>query len=303
MENQAEERFGETNFEEGHFVEEHFWGDRFGSSMWHDNDTPSIPGSLDPQSLFYSPALSVAADGTPLMSPTDLRLDEPAPPDFSMPPSFYSPQVNSSPAPLPGNNSSSNVGIKRAPGKVVKQSPMIRPQPLTPATPASLMNLDLPEASGRQDEIEEKLNSAVLTTSRLPNQGRAASIGSIGSSHMSPPSRSSTPRIRPRPRKTSEGDKEALNRSNYQNLIEGTHRHLGFSEPDRLVSDLRNKKKSHKLAEQERRARINAALVDLGRLVTPEQPSNSKAVILEAAIQRINSLEMRVAELENRTDP
>lgn len=284
----------ENQFSEGHF-----------GLMWNDNDSSAMSGSLDPQSLFYSPALSVAADGTPLMSPTEIRLDDQVPPDFSMPPSFYTPQqASTTPPSAAGGNAGSGVGLKRAPGKVVKQSPMIRQSPLMPATPASLMNLDLPASSERGAEVEEKLHSAVLTTSQISSQGRANSTSSIGSTHTSPPlkSSSSTPRIRPRPRKPSEGDKDALSRSNYQNLVEGTHRHLGFAEPERLVSDLRNKKKSHKLAEQERRARINAALVDLGRLVTPEQPSNSKAVILEAAIQKIHTLEARVAELESRSD-
>src|SRR5215469_16583279 len=61
-------------------------------------------------------------------------------------------------------------------------------------------------------------------------------------------------------------------RSNYQNLIEGTHV-PGVSYPSELSTNLTSKRTSHKIAEQGRRNRINLALQEMQSLL----PSKSGA--------------------------
>jgi len=55
-------------------------------------------------------------------------------------------------------------------------------------------------------------------------------------------------------------------RSNYQNLIEGTHV-PGVSYPSELSTNLTSKRTSHKIAEQGRRNRINLALQEMQSLL------------------------------------
>lgn len=61
-------------------------------------------------------------------------------------------------------------------------------------------------------------------------------------------------------------------RSNYQNLIEGTHV-PGVSYPTELSTNLTSKRTSHKIAEQGRRNRINLALQEMQSLL-PNKSGN-----------------------------
>lgn len=112
-------------------------------------------------------------------------------------------------------------------------------------------------------------------------------------------------------------------RSNYQNLIEGTHV-PGVSYPSELSTNLTSKRTSHKIAEQGRRNRINIALQEMLSLLPPKngspqtlnmkspaaddedededggsggkgkmgkQGGNSKAATVESAIEYIRSLQ------------
>lgn len=109
-------------------------------------------------------------------------------------------------------------------------------------------------------------------------------------------------------------------RSNYQNLIEGTHV-PGVSYPSELSTNLTSKRTSHKIAEQGRRNRINLALQEMLSLLPPKngtpqtlnvksppddddneeggsktkgagkQGGNSKAATVESAIEYIKSLQ------------
>ena len=96
-------------------------------------------------------------------------------------------------------------------------------------------------------------------------------------------------------------------KSNYQNLIEGTHL-PGVTYPEALSENLTSKRTSHKIAEQGRRNRINTALHEIASLlpqgrggtdseasaaaVSPPTPqANSKATTVEAAIDYIKSLQ------------
>ena len=97
-------------------------------------------------------------------------------------------------------------------------------------------------------------------------------------------------------------------KSNYQNLIEGTHL-PGVTYPEALSENLTSKRTSHKIAEQGRRNRINTALHEIASLLphgkgmleaeasaTPATPQgSSKASTVEAAIDYIRSLQ---AELQ-----
>lgn len=63
-------------------------------------------------------------------------------------------------------------------------------------------------------------------------------------------------------------------KSNYQNIVEGNHSHLGLQYPEHLSTNLTSKRTSHKLAEQGRRNRINNALAEMAALL----PQTSDAV-------------------------
>lgn len=94
-------------------------------------------------------------------------------------------------------------------------------------------------------------------------------------------------------------------KSNYQNLIEGTHL-PGVTYPEALSENLTSKRTSHKIAEQGRRNRINTALQEIASLLphgseasaAPGPQASSKASTVEAAIDYIKSLqtELRVAQ-------
>lgn len=110
----------------------------------------------------------------------------------------------------------------------------------------------------------------------------------------------------PHPRSNSVGnpstDLSALlaSKSNYQNIVEGNHNQLGLSYPEDMSAGLTSKRTSHKLAEQGRRNRINSALTDLGKVLSPEFQAGSKASIVEMAIQYITSLQTELSEAKKR---
>lgn len=85
-------------------------------------------------------------------------------------------------------------------------------------------------------------------------------------------------------------------KSNYQNIVDGTHSQLGLSYPESLSADLTSKRTSHKLAEQGRRNRINSALADLAKLLAPTHQASSKASTVEMAIEYIRSLKAELKE-------
>lgn len=120
-------------------------------------------------------------------------------------------------------------------------------------------------------------------------------------------------------------------KSNYQNILEGTHL-PGVSYPEALSTNLTSKRTSHKIAEQGRRNRINTALQEIASLLPPATPtnslsnqcggsanivmtgtaaqqSNSKASTVEMAIEYIKSLQaelktvkVKLTDAENRLD-
>ena len=111
-------------------------------------------------------------------------------------------------------------------------------------------------------------------------------------------------------------------RSNYQNLIEGTHV-PGVNYPQELSTNLTSKRTSHKIAEQGRRNRINLALQEMHSLLpnsgSPQLNlrddgedddekggkgglgrggSSSKAATVESAIEYIRLMQQRNRALE-----
>ena len=96
-------------------------------------------------------------------------------------------------------------------------------------------------------------------------------------------------------------------KSNYQNIVEGNHSHLGLQYPEHLSTNLTSKRTSHKIAEQGRRNRINNALAEMAGLLPPVKPcpgdggasgkeQTSKASTVELAIDYIKQLKQELDE-------
>lgn len=255
----------------------------------------------------YSPALSF--QGTPLLSPHALA-----------------PQPGAAtPRSALGNQ---DALFYRRSGKVSKASPALRWKPteedefrledpalgfaLPPAGPPGPQ----PGTAAGQDDLDERLHSAIEATSRAssgsttrrPSAGAPAGA-SANSRRTSASSQRTTPRIRPRlstepsplARPIDTPDDEAFLKSNYHNLVDGTHHHLGLASADHIAAELRSKKTVHKLAEQERRQRMNLAIADLAAVLGPapdDKTVASKAATVERATEYIKLLRSRVAELE-----
>lgn len=107
-----------------------------------------------------------------------------------------------------------------------------------------------------------------------------------------------------------------LLKSNYQNIVEGTHKQLGLSYPAELSTNLTSKRTSHKIAEQGRRNRINNALAEIAALL-PQTSGNgsdgstsaaasaaaaqaSKASTVESAIEYIKELQRELSETKEK---
>lgn len=107
-----------------------------------------------------------------------------------------------------------------------------------------------------------------------------------------------------------------LLKSNYQNIVEGTHKQLGLSYPAELSTNLTSKRTSHKIAEQGRRNRINNALAEIAALL-PHNSGNgsdgststavsaaaaqaSKASTVESAIEYIKELQRELSETKGK---
>lgn len=89
-------------------------------------------------------------------------------------------------------------------------------------------------------------------------------------------------------------------KSNIQSIMEGVHQQMGLKYSEDMTSELSSKKTNHKMAEQERRNRMNSALVELSRLVSLSSSQLSKAATVEAAIDYIKKAHSRIAELEEK---
>jgi hypothetical protein len=101
---------------------------------------------------------------------------------------------------------------------------------------------------------------------------------------------------------TSGTNTDAINmlasKSNYQNILEGTHSQLGLSYPKELSSGIESRRTSHKVAEQARRSRINNAIDHLGTMLPGETDGISKAITVEKAIDYIKNLEEQLAKVK-----
>lgn len=82
-------------------------------------------------------------------------------------------------------------------------------------------------------------------------------------------------------------------RSNYENIVSGTHNQLGLSYPAHMSTDLTSKRTSHKLAEQGRRDRMNNAIAEIASLL----PTNSNKPVGEG--DREAPAAVTVSEKEN----
>jgi len=102
-------------------------------------------------------------------------------------------------------------------------------------------------------------------------------------------------------------------KSNYQNIVEGNHSHLGLQYPEHLSTNLTSKRTSHKIAEQGRRNRINNALAEMAGLLPPinggsagsesgttGKEQTSKASTVELAIEYIRQLKRELEETKAR---
>lgn len=191
------------------------------------------------------------------------------------------------------------------------------------ATPASLMKVKLASQNTPSDqEVEERLRMAMGSwpPQDVPKLSKDRRFSGASQSSVSS---AITPAIRPRPHRSNHNSASAspalaahqspamtpneaevasmlASKSNYQNILDGSHVQLGLHFPERLTTDITNKKASHKMAEQERRNRINSAIVELGRLVAPDTPMTSKAATVEAAIAHIKDLHRQVEQLQEQ---
>lgn len=207
----------------------------------------------------------------------DFRLEDPAM-SFALPPAQVVPAQQVVPTPQVG----------RSPGS----------QGVSPQSNDSAMS----RRSSAQDELEERLQSAIQATSRASSTSRRASASSLRT----------TPRIRPKIGSSADAspalqhtpDEELFLKSNYHNLLEGTHHHLGLQSADQITTELRSKKAVHKLAEQERRNRMNVAITDLAKVLGPAPDDGktvaSKAATVERATEYIKSLKKRLEEYERQ---
>jgi len=98
-------------------------------------------------------------------------------------------------------------------------------------------------------------------------------------------------------------------KSNYQNIVEGNHSHLGLQYPEHLSTNLTSKRTSHKIAEQGRRNRINNALAEMASLLptpsasgepVPGKEQTSKASTVELAIEYIRQLKTELQDTKKR---
>lgn len=170
-------------------------------------------------------------------------------------------------------------------------------------------------ASAETDEVEERLRKAIAATTRA--QSRSSSTPSLRpfpSRRASLGSNRTTPRILPKisaintelspshDMQEPHSHDVLFLKSNYQNLVDGTHQHLGLSSADKISNYLRSKKVMHKLAEQERRNRLNSAIRELSKVLGGEEnkPAASKAATVEKAAQYIIRLQVQIADLEAR---
>ncbi|KAF2671375.1 hypothetical protein BT63DRAFT_215592 [Microthyrium microscopicum] len=164
--------------------------------------------------------------------------------------------------PLRLDMDSPDIGSRKTP----KLGPMSTPSgPVTPGAngplTASNSALNSPISSGFSKKADGK--------GRAPKKAR----GSISSGPQASPAirPKISPSIKPLlPEGAPHGDEAhtifLASRSNYQNLIEGTHV-PGVSYPTELSTNLTSKRTSHKIAEQGRRNRINLALQEMQTLL------------------------------------
>lgn len=183
---------------------------------------------------------------------------------------------------LPGPSPSSTVlKPKATPSSIVPSSagssPVWRSRPVNIQASPSLRPKMSPQISPRLEP-----GTSGVAGVHLHNHHRSSSTGTTGT--------------------TGTTDLSALlaSKSNYQNIVEGNHNHLGLVYPEALSVDLTSKRTSHKLAEQGRRNRINSALADLGKVLPPAFQANSKASIVEMAIEYIQSLKTDLAQTKER---
>lgn len=212
---------------------------------------------------------------------------------------------------------------RQASGKITKQSPQLRWRNQTQMFEDEFMlgepAMDVAEPAVKNEELDDKLRNAIATTQRVVSRSTSRH-GSVANSRRTSATsiRQSAPWIRPRQSVSADPSPllqsqdvtdpldDVLTKSNYQNIVDGTHHHLGFQTVDRVTTELRTKKTVHKLAEQERRNRMNNAIVELNKVLSlgsgNEKTANSKAATVESATKYIIELQQRIAELEARCD-
>ncbi|CAZ86585.1 unnamed protein product [Tuber melanosporum] len=150
------------------------------------------------------------------------------------------------------------------------KTPSLKPVPSSGSSVSS--------GSRHESPINIQTPGSVLNKQRVNKSGTSGRGGKRGSVSSSP---GLQPKISPsiKPLLPSGMTPEAstlLLKSNYQNIVEGTHKQLGLSYPADLSTNLTSKRTSHKIAEQGRRNRINNALTEIASLLPQKAtPSSS----------------------------
>ncbi|PWW75320.1 HLH-domain-containing protein [Tuber magnatum] len=147
------------------------------------------------------------------------------------------------------------------PSAGVSKTPSLKPVPSSSSSASS--------GSRHESPTNIQTPSSVLNKQKVSKSGTSGRGGKRGSVSSSP---GLQPKISPsiKPLLPSGMAPEAsalLLKSNYQNIVEGTHKQLGLSYPADLSTNLTSKRTSHKIAEQGRRNRINNALTEIASLL------------------------------------
>lgn len=283
--------------------------------------------SVATSDFYYSPAISVNTDFTPLLSPLDVPVDLNVTADLRMPPAILSSenrtaasQFNRAPSgfspTIQLGQSSGDCNFEEfqtATGTSLEQNAQNQELELAPlsdrgtdskdgsefgqtrmvATPSALLALATPSEHG-------KLNAEKMYSLKRPAQSPSNRIYG-GSTHEG--SAKKSPKVASlgsASDATAHLDLAVEAAPRLHKPAEILPKQGGALYQPQMTPVLSMRKVNHKLAEQERRQRINGAFMKLAKLVCPDGVMTSKVMTLESAVQRIRSLENRIKELEAR---
>lgn len=250
----------------------------------------SFSAPMTPATLMRLPPTSVHSDDTP---PISMDTAE-----------YLNREVEVTDASKASMNGSEN-------GDEMPTPTMPAPSSRTPSlTPSLKPSASSSVQTSRHTSPLDPVNSGAITKKE---SARIRKRGSVSSSPALQPKISQiSPSIKPLLPQGMSPDASAFllaSKSNYQNIVEGNHSHLGLQYPEHLSTNLTSKRTSHKIAEQGRRNRINNALAEMASLLptpsasgesAPGKEQTSKASTVELAIEYIRQLKTELQDTKKR---